>query len=370
MTPDTIRLADFQAFACTGCGLCCTRPWNVTIEPEVEDGIRKSEFHERRVREGYLPLEVQDGGRVVADRQSNSDCMFLSENMLCGLHSELGSAGKPVGCQIYPYRAVRTPSGTFFSLSFACPPVVAATDTNLEANRADLATILARFPDIAGEVGWVNLTSEHGIPWEGYLELEECLLRNYHPEHPADSLLLMAGSLSGDALKERESWSELSLSPLDGQFLRELLQDYFCAVVSIIENETDKGARGDYGRDLSLGKTMPSVYFEGNLPPLDLNRTLPPWALEHCLRYFRNAVTGKSILSPSIVSRLLAMAIGYTMLNHYAEGFRQAAGEDELSLQSLTRAFEIVEADAISHSTSMVPFFDDFESTLRKFILL
>lgn len=370
MTPDTIHLADFQAFACTGCGLCCTRPWNVIVEPEVEEGIRNSRFHERRVREGYVPLEVENSGRVVAHRQRNGDCMFLAENVLCGLHSELGPAGKPVGCQIYPYRAVRTPSGTFFSLSFACPPVVAALDTDVEANRADLAAIVSRFPDIAGEVGWVNLTSEHGIPWEGYLELEPCLLQNYHPDFPMDSLLMMASSLSGDAVKERTSWSELSLSPLDLDLLRGLLNDYLCAMVSIVENENDHGARGDYGRGLSAGDRMPSVYLEGTLPPLDLNRSLPPWALEHCRRYFYNAVIGKSILAPSIVSRLLAMAIGYAMLSHYAEGLRQANGEDELSLQSLTKAFEIVEADAVSHSTSMVPFFDDFEGTLRKCILL
>ena len=371
MTMDTIHLADFQAFACTGCGLCCIRPWNVIIEPEVEDGIRNSQFHGQRAREGYVPLEIEDSGRVVAHRQNNGNCMFLKEDLLCGLHSELGSTGKPVGCQIYPYRAVRTPSGTFFSMSFACPPVVAALDTDVEANRADLTAILARFPDIAGEVGWVNLTGEHGIPWEGYLELEPCLLQSYLPDFPMDSVLLMAASLAGDAVKERESWKDgMGLSPLDLPLLRDLLMDYLCAVISIVENETDHAARADYGRALSSGQRLPSVYFDGTLPELDLNRTLPPWALEHCHRYFHNVVIGKAILGPSIVSRLLAMAVGYAMLALYAEGLHQASGEPELSLQSWTKAFEIVEADAVSHSTSMVPFFEDFEGTLRKLILV
>jgi hypothetical protein len=115
---------------------------------------------------------------------------------------------------------------------------------------------------------------------------------------------------------------------------------------------------------------MPSCYFNGLLPVLDLDRAMPDWALETYHRYFRNQLLGKSLLTPSVVAKLLAMAVGYALLSYYAEGFRESRGEEELSLQSLTLAFEVVEGDVVSHSSALTVFFKDFESTLPKFLSL
>lgn len=62
------------------------------------------------------------------------------------------------------------------------------------------------------------------------------------------------------------------------------------------------------------------------------------------------------------------MAVGYALLVLYSEGFRQARGEPELSLQSFTQAFEVVEGDAISHSSAMRPFFEDFEAKVQELL--
>jgi Fe-S-cluster containining protein len=368
MLQNEIQLADFQAFACTSCGLCCTRPWNIRIEPEVEEGIRGSEFYQRREREGYLPIEVENG-KSVARRQRNGDCMFLAEELMCGLHSELGGQGKPVGCQLYPYRATRTPSGTFFTLSFACPPVVAGLDRDLESNRADLTAILAKWPQAADAYNEAQLTKDQALEWGSYLELEQWMLETYDGSRPMDSLLGMAASVSGLAVGA-VSWPLPAQPPLDSELLRELLSSYLTGIISVLENEKNHSARGAYADHLREGLRMPSCYFDGDLPVLDLERTLPDWVKETYTRYFLNQVLGKSLLTPSIVSKLLAMAVGYALLVLYAEAFRQARGETELSLQALTLAFEVVEGDVVSHSTALTVFFEDFETTLPKFLLL
>lgn len=364
-----IHLGDFQAFTCTACGLCCTRPWNIRIEPEVEAGIRGSEFFARREREGYKPLEVEDGGKVTAQRQGNGDCMFLAEEVTCGLHSELGGQGKPVGCQLYPYRATRTPSGTFFALSFACPPVVAGLDRDLESNRADLTTILSKWPQAADSYSEAQLTQDQPIAWKSYLLVESWLEQTFDPAHPMDSLLGMAASCSATAVGAA-AWPPSGAPPLDKELLRGLLMSYLTAVISIIENEKDRSARAAYADAVGQGQRMPSCYFNGLLPVLDLDRAMPDWAMETYHRYFRNQLLGKSLLTPSVVAKLLAMAVGYALLSYYAEGFRESRGEEELSLQSLTLAFEVVEGDVVSHSSALTVFFKDFESTLPKFLSL
>lgn len=366
-----IHLADFQAFACSGCGLCCTRPWNVRVEPEIEPGVRRSELYQRREREGYVPLEVLDSGKVNANRQRNGDCMFLTESTLCGLHSELGGQGKPVGCQLYPYRPTVTPSGTYFTLSFACPPVVAGQDTDLESNRAQLTEVLARWPQAADWYGEALLAQDQvqSLTWESYLLLEGWMLETYDPAAPLDSLLGLAATVSAIAMGEA-GWPPPARPPLDSDLLRDLLLTYLTAIVSIVENEKDHAARGPYAEALREGRRLPSCYVDSLLPVLDLDRGLPEWALRTFHRYVQNQLLGKSVLTPSVVAKLLTMAVGYACLCHYAEGFRLARAESELSLKSLTLAFEVVEADVVSHSTALTVFFKDFEATLPKFFSL
>lgn len=369
MPPQEIQLAEFQSFACNACGLCCTRPWNIRVEPEVEEGIRASLFYQRRERERYVPLELLDDGKVNAHRQRNGHCMFFTEQYRCGLHSELGSQGKPIGCQLFPYRATRTPTGTFATLSFACPSVVAGQQRDIEVNRAELATVLAKWPQAADAFEVAPLTGEQSVSWESYLALEAWLLANYDRQQPLDALLSMASNVAALAAGER-SWPLPADSPLDTELLRELLTSYLVAIISIIENEKDHAARAAYSDALRAKEPLTSCYFPGPAPQLHLDRTLPDWALATFERYFHNQVVGKSILEPSVVSRLLGIAVGFALLAYYAEGFRLSRNESELTLESLTLAFEVVEGDAVSHCTTLTVFYQDFESTLPKFFSL
>lgn len=360
----TLHLADHQAFACNACGLCCTRPWGVPVEPEVESGIRASAAVAERERQGYQPLLVVEG-KMRACRQKNGHCVFLTDEVMCSLHAELGERGKPIGCQFYPYRATTTPGGTYVSMSFACPTVVAGTSRDLGASRRHLEEILERWPQAADVYEQVTLvTGKPAISWEEYAPVEDWLLGCFEGERPVDSLLSMAASLSALVWGRFQGPNQGSSGDPEG--LRMLLASYAVALVSIAENEHAPAARGDYGQAMQDGHRTASSYFLGRLPVFELERGLPPWARQVYQRYVRDQILGKAILTPSVVARLLALALAYPLLSHYAEGLRLDAGEEELSLASLTRAFEIVEGDIISHSPPMQAFFLDFEATLPR----
>ena len=365
------HLLDFQGFTCTACGLCCTRPWGIGIEPEVEPGIRGSRLFAQRQREGYLPISIaEDTCLPKANRKSNGDCMFLAEENQCGLHSELGAQGKPVGCQIYPYRAVSTPTGTYFSQSWVCPPVVAGLDRNVEENRGQLQELLRRFPDAAARLPDndlpVRLTADVHISWTSYLHLEKRLLEGYHRDRPADSLMAIVTSLLAVANlpdKVGDDWPALGKLADDMSFERELLTMYLTGIISAIETEHDLERRAGVQAALAGGAPVVSLHLGTTLPCLSRETPQSPRLLEAFERYFRNMVAGKNLLSPSLVKQLLALAIGHAMLEFYAEAFRLKRGEAELSLESLTCAFEIVESQ-LFHSDTLAPFFVDFESTL------
>ena len=70
----------------------------------------------------------------------------------------------------------------------------------------------------------------------------------------------------------------------------------------------------------------------------------------------------------SLISGLVLLALGHVLLTLYFEGFRRKLGSGEDDLQALTLAYEVMEADALSHSDTLDKFFLDFEETLSKVI--
>lgn len=373
--PDTLHLDDSQGFVCTSCGLCCSRPWGVRIEPEVESGIRNSRAVERLQKKGYVPLQLDpERSLLQAARQDSGACIFLEEENLCSLHRELGGQGKPLGCQTYPYRAVRTPSGTYVSLSWVCPPVVAGLDRNVEENRHHLQQLLARHPQAAAQVPDmelpVRITPTRSISWVGYLRLEQRLLEGLDLSHPGESLLTIALELlqSAHSLEqEPPEWPKMGVLPDDTSFEKALLTLYLRGAISVVETCDDPARRDLVGQALAGERVLASLHFPGNLPTLEPdavhNRTLQ----EAFSRYYRNMVVGKALLRPTLVSRLLTLAVAYPMLDFYSRAIESLSGDQDPSLASLTKAFEIVESE-LFHSGTIDPLFSDFESTLSEIV--
>ena len=373
---DTIQLERFQGFRCTSCGVCCTRKWGVVVEPSVEEGIRGSEFFSQRERQGYVPLSVISGAPIQAAKKGDGSCVFLAEENLCGLHRELGGSGKPIGCQIFPYRLVRTPTGVYASQSFACPPVVLGLDDNAEENRAELSSVLRRFPEGAASVPDeefpVHLTQRNRVTWLSYLRLEERLLEGYNPESPLESLLGLVTEVlrleqlaSGATL---EDWPNLTSS--NDLFLPQaLLMNYLVAVLSILECEDDLDARMAFQGRLREGEEVESCLVGGRLPAVDF--VLEPTSngpLDQAFaRYVRNSLQGKLLLLPTVASRLLGLSVGYGLLRLYQEGFlHRSSGTD--AQQAMILAFEVIEAEVLSHSDLMDRFFLNFEETLTEML--
>lgn len=360
---EALHLQSFQGFQCTSCGLCCTRPWGVPVDAAVEPGIRSSAVFDRMEREGYVPIALGDDGFTRVARNERGDCLFLDDELRCGLHAELGAHGKPSGCQMFPYRAVRTPDGVFFSQSWVCPPVVAGKDSNAEENLAQLADLVRLFPDAVGvipdEEFPVAVSREVRISWNDYVILEERLLQGFQPSRPALSLL----ALAVDLLSGVEG--PLGAVPEDCSLEEALLTMYLQGLVMAVETQDHLERQQLVGEALQGGGAVVSVHGGVTLPLFSLEACQSPLLLEAFERYALNMIAGKNLLRPSVIRQLLALACTYPLLSFYCEAFRKDRGEAELTLEAMTLAFEVVESE-LNHSANMAPFFIDFEATLEK----
>ena len=220
----------------------------------------------------------------------------------------------------------------------------------------------------------VRLTQKTRLSWESYLQLEKRLGPAYEPESPLRSLVGMANSL---LLCERlaagqpvENWPVLPPPPDDISLEEAFITSYLVAVISMIERDDDLEARLAVQEALAAGEELPSRLIGAPLPPIQEAFTPPRGGrLEKTYhRYFQNCIQGKLLLAPTVVARLLAMAVGYVILRLYLEGFRRKLGRDEEDLEALTLAFEVMEADALSHSDTLDRFFLSFEETLSQVV--
>ncbi len=359
-----LHLADWQSFQCRSCGRCCRNSWDIQVPTEARAEIARSNAARKVRGSGYQPLTVLKTGMVVTGRKPDGACVFLTEGNLCSIHGELGGSRKPIACQLFPYSLTATPDGYFASLSFACPSVVADRGGDLQANRNELEGLLERVT--AAEVPErVWLVAGRSVPWASFRLLEQALEASYRPSEPVSSLLDLAVSVllavpdSDDGI----DWAGLD-KPRDDALEESMLAMFATSVVAIWELPNHPEQRQAFSQALLAGEPLFSQRQQMTLPGFELGPISSELLRESLARYFRNAIFGKSLLSAPVVQRLLTLACGSALVIYYAEAFRQAQGAPEVNLESLTRAFELVESELVTHTASADPLFATFESTL------
>jgi Fe-S-cluster containining protein len=354
-----------QQFECTSCGRCCRASWTIAVDREAEPGIRASQAYQSRQRAGFQPLVTVEE-RLTTARSADRSCTFLDQQNLCSLHSELGGARKPLVCQTYPYLLMETPDGVFSTLSYACPVALEGQGPNLPEQRAELeALIAARWADMpqgppVGET--VQVSQRRACAWGQYLRLEDRILDSFDAEQPVLSLLGAAVHL---ILHEQDhsdqQWPDLAAPYNFGGFDRELATMVSCNLIAITEDVRAPEERARVGSLLWNGGRYQSARFELELPPFALRPPSTAASREVVARYVRHAIFGKRLLLGTVVSRLLAMVCGLSVLSFYLEALTPSWGEQA----ALDRAFTVVESELLSHTRSFDGFFLEFEEALR-----
>ncbi len=340
--------------------------------------ISDSKIFKRVEKEGYVPIEIREDGRAEFARRPDHECVFLETidiGQICGLRAEIGNTATPLSCQMYPYHTVDTPDGVFVHTAFTCPPIVEGQGLDVKDTFEGLTEILSHAdlkPTPKEETFTVALTEERTISWRSYLLLEKKILELHDPRDPVDSNLKTALAILSKVINSPKDgdidWETLAWGREDLDFAREMFVKFVSFLASTVEEEPNPDLREAYALAIEEGRPAYSATFKLNLKARVSIASMDPWVLEIFDRYFRNAVLGKAILKPTVVSKMLAITMAIELASLFAGGLSERRGEKALSLESMTEAFEIVEYDFITHRDGSVPMFLGLESTLLEVV--
>lgn len=362
-----LHLPAGQHYECTACGRCCRAAWTIAVDPSAEAKIRDSGASRKIESAGYQPLELVDG-RLATSRTDQQACVFLDGENLCELHAELGGEAKPIVCQTYPFLLTQTPDGIYAALSYACPAALLGDGPPLEVSRQSLERLISQrwdeMPQGSAIKEQIPLLGSALISWEDYRLLEERLLDSFDSRRPILSLLGAAVQLV--LAEPEEGRYRLPERALDepynfGGFDLELASMVSCNLIAICENVEAPEDRARLGSQVWNGERPWSPRFGITLPAFRLGEPPDEQARTVIERYVRNFIFGKRLLQDTLVSRLLALVCGLSILLYYVEALTPIEGPEP----ALDRAFTLVESELLSHTKSFDGFFVEFEQALR-----
>lgn len=119
-----IHYPEEQRYACRDCpARCCRTPWGIPVSPEVAHAaLSDSGLRERLV--GRAPAILAGGTLPMVERDRQLQCVFLDDDLLCGLQKRFGHSGIPQACQAYPFGFMKNEQGEPVALlSRHCPSI-------------------------------------------------------------------------------------------------------------------------------------------------------------------------------------------------------------------------------------------------------
>jgi len=176
--PTQIVIEPGTRFTCDPCGFCCGI-WDIHIDNQRKDSLLELQWVQKLARD----LEASDHEtlfRIVGQnehsliRRQHGTCTFLNSQMLCSIHASEGYNAKPIICQQYPNIYYETPRGIEVFLDYSCPEVVRNQGDPITPSAVSQG-ISRHYVQTVGQA--FPLDNEVTLNWEGYLRLEEALLR-------------------------------------------------------------------------------------------------------------------------------------------------------------------------------------------------
>lgn len=153
-----------QNFTCQSCGQCCRRGFDIVATPEETRRLEAAKvarwFRESSVEPPGTESPVFEAltqGLLRIRKRPDGVCGFLSDQNRCRIHEELGSAAKPLSCQMFPYSFNPVSGDTRVSISLSCPTVLRNEGQPINDQRGAIDALAAR---------WRKASSPADVPLE------------------------------------------------------------------------------------------------------------------------------------------------------------------------------------------------------------
>jgi len=110
-----LHIPPFVNYDCTLCGWCCHQ-YDISFSQEDYERLAKREWGalepDLAGREWCAPLRGERGYAQYRLRYTpEGACVFLGRDNKCLMHKHVGELGKALGCCVYPFTFVDSPTG-------------------------------------------------------------------------------------------------------------------------------------------------------------------------------------------------------------------------------------------------------------------
>ena len=196
-----IHVPPFVNYTCQQCGWCC-RQYDISFSRREYERLSQNEWGvlEPTLAGKEWSARLPRGKGYAAYRlryTPEGACVFLSPENTCRMHRHVGELGKTLGCCVFPFSFVSTPTGIYIGARFSCMATAYGLGEPVVRREAQLKKQL-RLCREAGQVP--NYGEEvvfHGrrtILWGDYLKLEQALIRTVlRDDLPIERRLLVFG---------------------------------------------------------------------------------------------------------------------------------------------------------------------------------
>ncbi|MHB9108746.1 MAG: YkgJ family cysteine cluster protein [Armatimonadota bacterium] len=218
--PQLAELPGYQCYDCQVCGKCCGGIFTVVLQPgEVE---RISEQGWEAELQGTAPF-VKHGKGFRLNNREDGTCVFLDEENRCRIHAKFGLQGKPIACQLYPFKFIPAGQTVHTDLRFDCPAVASNVGRPVTEYRAELEEMLPRL--VAGAAQPAPFHDRLRLEW-AQLERVTAELARLMSLRELDLTARVAGCVQFSAILRHLNRQALDLSTLD-----QVLETIFNTVV-------------------------------------------------------------------------------------------------------------------------------------------
>lgn len=188
-------------FTCQNSGACCRHDWLIGVDALSHAKVREVDWGRLDPAlaggEKFVPLRppLPTGEAITFARKAGGECVFLTADARCGIHTSLGYRDKPQVCKEFPYSFVETPDGIAVGLSFACTAVRGHHGKPLGEQAAEIRDVLRQSYRVRRLPDRIELFPGVELGWPEYARIEAGLLALFeHDELPLPAALI-AGSI-------------------------------------------------------------------------------------------------------------------------------------------------------------------------------
>jgi len=137
--PTLTELPGYQCYDCQVCGKCCRGIFTVVLQPGEAERITEQGWGEEL--QGTAPF-VKHGKGFRLNNREDGTCVFFDKDNRCRIHAKFGLEGKPIACQLYPFKFIPAGESVYTDLRFDCPAVAGNVGRPVTEYRAELEEML------------------------------------------------------------------------------------------------------------------------------------------------------------------------------------------------------------------------------------